>query len=301
MKKKKIISFAAGGISLALLVGSWAFYSSTNVVDNQLKTKAYGDTLHEKFTPDTDWEPGEEVMKEVKVINTGDYDLVTRVKLNEEWWRDANNNTSKDSGEEIIAIDSVTSGAGKINYDSDAVQYDFDDVGPLDGTNDGKVNESGKSDETVVKKVMENLGDEEDEWTLGADGWWYYNGVLSATDATSNLLSTIMLASDADMGKYDVTKYYTTNLALEGTIPNATNIDSGNDYVNKWCVYTGAVPSVDGTVFTRSVSKLSSDAGYAGATYDLYITSETCQATKDAVDATFTTVDLAIKNYWNLP
>ena len=304
--KKRVGKLAAGCVALSLLGGTWAFYSSTNSIDNQMKTLAYGDTLHEKFTPDDKWQPGEEATKEVGVKNTGDYDLVVRVKLNEHWWRDGNANGTLDAGEIFTAIDSVgNSGADrtKMNYvlASGASQYDFDGAGPLTGANDGLVNNGTNADETVVYKKMLNIGTALTDWTLHTDGWWYYNGKLAPGAATSSLMDSIMLAKEADMGKYNVVKYYTVLASLENVAPNTSNI--GTDPKTQWVIYTGAVPSAPAgftDVYTRTISDLSSDAGYAGAVYDLIITSQTCQATADAVAATFPGAPSGVVTGWSL-
>ena len=83
--KKRITTFLCGIVALTLVVGTWAYYSSTTKVDNQLKTQKYGDELIEKFTPKENWSPGDEVTKEIGVKNTGNYDLFVRVKMSETW------------------------------------------------------------------------------------------------------------------------------------------------------------------------------------------------------------------------
>ena len=164
-----------------------------------MKTQKYGDTLTEKFTPDNDWQPGEEVAKEVKVKNTGDYDLVVRVKLKEEWWRDADGNGSMGPGESLISFESTGNGGAdqaKINYSVNATQGSATD-GLLTG------------DQTVVKKILASMG-----WTAGNDGYWYYNTKLAKGNETSAFMEKIMLAADADMGKYATAKYWTESAVV---------------------------------------------------------------------------------------
>ena len=285
--RKPIIIAVAGLLAAALLVGAWAFYTSTGILDNQMKTKKYGDTLLEKFTPSEDWQPGEEITKEVGVKNTGDYDLVVRVKLNEQWSRGGS------AFKEIASTGGTPAGVDqtKINYTSTAVQPSHDG-----GTTPGPVDGVTTNDETVVKKIMNNTGTGTGKWTLYTDGYWYYNDVLTAGGETSKLMEKIMLATDADMGKYDVVKYWTENATVAATEP-VTGTNVGSSSTTQWVVYTGEVPSptvATNDVYTRSVSQLSSDAGYAGAIYDLFITSETCQATSDAVAATWSGAPAAL-------
>lgn len=287
IQKRQISAFVAGLAGLGLIVGSWAYYTSTTQLDNRLKTQKYGDTLTEKFTPDNDWQPGEEVTKEAKVKNTGDYDLVVRVKLKEEWWRDANGDGSMDPGESLISFESNGNGGAdrtKINYSAGATQGSATD-GLLTG------------DQTVVKKTLANMG-----WTAGNDGYWYYNTKLAKGNETSAFMEKIMLAADADMGKYTTKQYWTENQLIAATEPDPSNI--GTDSKTQWVLYTGAVPSPTvptNSVYTRAISTLDpSAAGYAGAIYDLFITSETCQATSAAVMATWPGADPGVVAGWHL-
>ena len=84
MKKAKVKAFA-GILALTLVVGSLAYFTKTMSIDNPFSTKKYGGETVEKFTPEKNWEPGAEVNKDVTVKNTGDYDVLVRVKLTEKW------------------------------------------------------------------------------------------------------------------------------------------------------------------------------------------------------------------------
>lgn len=84
-KNKKKLAGIVGLLAVTLIGGTMAYYSSSLSVDNILKTKAYGNELVEKFTPEDDWQPGAEVNKDVAVKNTGDYPLLARVTWSETW------------------------------------------------------------------------------------------------------------------------------------------------------------------------------------------------------------------------
>lgn len=299
LSKKKITGLVTAGMALSVVAGSWAYYTSTNTVDNQMKTQKYGDTLVEEFTPKPDWQPGEKVTKEVGVKNTGDYDIVVRVKMDEKWWDDKNNNGSYDAGEERITQSSANTGFNSVDKESlTSKQYDFDGAGPLTGATDGYVKDDTHADESVVYKEMDV-----NKWTYNQlDGYWYYKEKLSSGIATSKLLNSITLAVDADMGAYTVTKYY-----HEGTSePVFEPGGSGDDHTatGGWKEYNGAVPepnNTSNTIYTRTVSTLKDGcSGYAGANYDLIITSETCQATSAAVTATWENVPESVVNGWSL-
>ncbi|MCL1895354.1 MAG: BsaA family SipW-dependent biofilm matrix protein [Clostridiales bacterium] len=270
--KKKLIVVLSGVLALALVAGTLAYYTSTNTLDNQMKTAQYGNELEEKFTPKEDWQPGEKVSKEAGVSNTGDYDLFVRIKMSEEW-------TLKDGttthGWASSAAEFLTATA------SASAQID---------PSDGLITDGTDFDETVVYKELAASG-----WTFNSnDGYWYYNTKLAAAGSTGNLLTSITLAGDTDMGSYTVTKYY-TKAAVR---PNNDVI--GSDPTTQWVVYTqAAVPS--GATYTRTVSALDDAAsGYAGATYVLTITSEVIQGTKESYQASAWNVPAGLHSAWGI-
>lgn len=272
--KKRISGFAAGTLALAVIAGTWAYYTSGNTVDNKMSTKTYGDTLEEKFTPNKDWQPGQTATKEVGVINTGDYDLVVRVKLKEEWKR---GNTS-------IAAINPTDAAGMTAITT---------VGQTSAT-DGKT----EGDKTVVEKTMAASG-----WTEGTDGYWYYNKKVAPGATTSpKLMTAIRLTPDTDMGVMANRKYWTESAKVSATKPETGTI--GADSTTQWVEFKGDIPSptkAEDSVYTRVVSGLDPNAmGYAGADYTLTIESQTCQATQDAVQAEWTTAPAAVVTGWGL-
>lgn len=257
-KKKKIGSMLAGMLALALVVGTWAYYTSTTSVQNKLQTiSGYGTETEEKFTPEGEWEPGQKVDKEVLVKNTGDASLFVRVKMDEAWSREV-------SGVSTNFITHASSNAKFLT----ATAATATQISPTDGETAG--------DDSVVFKELD-LGT---TWTFNpADGYWYYNSALDEGDDTGNLLKSITLSGNADMGLTTNTNYYTK----ASTKPAYTDI--GTDPDTQWVVYSGTVPT--GTTYTRAVDGIdSTKAGYAGADYVLTITTETLQASKEAFDAT---------------
>lgn len=167
MKNKKKTILIAGIAALVLVAGVLTYFSKTMSIDNPFTTKEYGGETIEKFTPEGDWEPGEQVSKEVQVDNTGDYDLFVRVKFSEEWKRDGNiiNGTTLDS-----------SVAGFFPADATAAVP------------------GGSS----VYKELLNTGD----WQKGSDGWYYYKKTLAAGESSSKLLGSVTLCGNANMGEY---------------------------------------------------------------------------------------------------
>lgn len=260
MNRKIKAWLSMGLLALAIVGCTWAYYSNSSHIDNQLSTKAYGSTITETFTPRDDWQPGQTVDKVFAVKNTGGSDLVVRVKMDESWARSSS-----------TPFKTLSSAA----TDS-AEQKKIFNVSQGNET-DGLVD----ADATVVAKDLNTT-----DWVFH-DGYWYYKTLLTTGGTTSALLNSITLYKDADMGKYIVTSYYHKG-AVEPTFEPGDAGDTGTA-TGGWEKFTGAVPkptTAGDTIFIRTVSKLDpAAAGYAGADYTLTITAETCQATQDAVKA----------------
>lgn len=274
MRRKTKVWLATGLLALAVVGCTWAYFTSTSHIDNRLSTKAYGNTITEKFTPRDDWQPGQEVEKVFAVKNTGDSTLVVRVKMDESW---AKGGTPPFKTLSSTATDS-------------AEQKKIFNVHQGDKT-DGLV----AADATVVDKELDTT-----KWVFH-DGYWYYKSLLTAGNETPALLNSITLDKDADMGKYTVTSYYHEGTAAPTFEPG--DADDDHTATGGWAEFTGAVPKpADGkTIFIRTVSKLdSAAAGYAGADYTLTITAETCQATQDAVKTEWSLATLPPSFDWVL-
>lgn len=272
MRRKTKVWLATGLLALTVVGCTWAYFTSTSHIDNRLSTKAYGNTITEKFTPRDDWQPGQTVEKVFAVKNTGDSDLVVRVKMDESWAKGGTppfktlSSTATDSAEQK-KIFNVSQG----------------------NETDGLVD----ADATVVAKDLNAT-----DWVF-YNGYWYYNAVLTAGDTTSALLNSITLDKYADMGKYTVTSYYHEGTSEPTFEPGGTG--DNHTPTGGWAEFTGAVPkpAAGKTIFIRTVSKLdSAAAGYAGADYTLTITAETCQATLDAVKAEWSLTTLPPSVTW---
>ena len=86
MKNKKPLIALFALLLIAGIGVTFAYFTSSKAFENVFKiNKDYEATIEEKFTPEQDWLPGEEVSKEVFVTNTGSIDLVARVKYEEVW------------------------------------------------------------------------------------------------------------------------------------------------------------------------------------------------------------------------
>lgn len=101
MKKshKKIVAVLTGFLCLAAVGTSMASYTNTVTIKNPFSTEGpSGVILAENFNPDSTFLPGETVQKQPYFKNTGDVDLILRVKVNERW-KDDKGNTVSDKGD----------------------------------------------------------------------------------------------------------------------------------------------------------------------------------------------------------
>lgn len=254
--KKRFGMFAAGMLALVMVTGVWAYYTSTNTITNELSTKSYGNETREEFTPQDDWQPGEEVNKDVGVKNTGDYPLLVRIKFDETWTGSQTDMAIASTADNFYPADANTS--GQLN------------------AADGKTAGDGS---TVFKKIV-NTGTTGDTWAKGTDGYYYYSQKLAAGATTNDLLDALTLCLDTDMGIMTNKLYYTT--AATEPADNAI----GEDVTREWKSYTGSVPN--GATFTRAVSGIGPENGYSSAAYKLNIVTEVIQATPEARTAATT-------------
>lgn len=257
MKMNKKAAALGGLAAVAVVGGTWAYFNQTAAITNPFSTGSYGGSIVESFNPSEgdNWQPGATVDKEVVAENTGNSPLLVRVKMAETWFRNDQN---------MIAINSEK-------------QPDFTEVKQADAE-DGLV----ESDQTVVWK---NLA-ENDAWTQGEDGYWYYKGQLAPGATTESLLESVTLDKDTDMGLYTTTyKYCTTD-----------GKDSKPDDKTEWLTAENGEEDADMLAAARAAKKEGNSfhvkketaldeahPGYADADYELEITIDMVQTTEDAV------------------
>lgn len=247
--KKKLVLIVALAVAMAL-GATFAYFNQELTAENPFDTGKYDSLMTEDFNPGDgkNWEPGAEVNKDVTVENTGNYDIIVRVKFDEKWTRKG----------ETAAYKTVN---GEAAYDSTTVYQE--------SAKDGLV----ANDKSVVAKTLKM-----ENWVKGADGWYYYKTNLASGKDTGVFLDAVTLDENADMGTYTVKKYYTK----AATAPEKTAI--GPDPETQWVLYTGTVPEGSLHNMTKTVQN---EAGYSNSDYVLTITSQTVQASDDAIKAAF--------------
>lgn len=299
MKNKKVIG-VLGLASVALVGGTFAYFTQTATIDNPFDTAKYRTSVTEDFIPEDGekWEPGAEVNKDVYVQNTGDRDVVVRVKFEDFWYRGESLVTEGDNKNTFMEItgEGVTAQPGEGKTFQNNVE---------DGQTEG--------DGTVVFKTIdpEHVAD----WTFSpADGYWYYNKPLAPGASTDKFLDKVQLDPQLDLGAFntqiyakvapkgenqdveipedveDIDAYMTENgwtwiEELPGKVVSVTptSIDVFNKYART--DYTKEGMAADGLgMYTTAVVRAERDSlGYSEANYILRITVDTVQATDKAV------------------
>lgn len=266
LRNKKSLTALTGLLGLAVIMGSWAYFSQTSTVVNPFDTGDYGSTIIENFKPSDgeNWMPGVEVDKEVFAINTGDVDLIVRARLDETWMRKGNTTPYKDSANDP--------------YDVYTVYQDNSEDGLVD------------DDKSAVTKNFSTSAN----WIKGDDGWYYYAVNLKKGETTDMWLSSVQLLEDADMGLLETRKYVSVSVSDNaddwvwveyiGSMPKY--LDASGQPVGASA--TGAQEVLHNKVETAYANDNGIDLlGYSQSEYNLKVTIQTVQTTQDALDAVF--------------
>lgn len=264
---KKVALAVSGLAAITVVGGSFAYYSASQTLSNPFTTTTYASSTVEKFNPkDGDkWEPGAEINKDVYATNTGESDLWVRVKFDEVWARE---------DDQFITNDSKNANFFPTSLDDDLQLNATDGKTATDDltTADGSV---------VYKKFANNSS-----WELNEDGYYYYKATLKPGDTTDQLLDSVTLYKNTDMGARIQDTYFATVKKddpapeYDLTKSNWTLLVLGEDQTTK-DIFTD--PSLD--YYTWSRDLLDDNAkGYAKADYTLNITTEFVQAVEAAAE-----------------
>lgn len=281
-KKTGALAALAGAV---LIGGTWAYFNETASLANPFSTTKYGSSVIEHFKPSdgVDWKPGSTISKTIAAENTGEAALLVRVKMTETWSRSdaegnavpfavvasSNKTVFNDLSDVMNAVQAGEHGSedGLVPAYTEVVTS-FDDV---------------NKDHTVVHKEL-NLGDGENQWFDGGDGFWYWNGILPAGRTTEKLLKSVTLAGNLDRGVEKGS--YAYYIGDEDTKPA--------ELTEKDWIATASEASLakaaenlpkDKKFFMKSESGLDPlKMGYADASYELEIETQFIQVNKNAVE-----------------
>lgn len=269
---------AIGGLAaLAVVGGTWAFFTQDTTIHNKLTTDGmYGLNTTEKFNPGSEWAPGTEVEKKITVKNTGTGAVLVRVKMDENW-------AYKAAPEQLFG--EWASG-----------QNEFTDI-QLEEPADG--NPANDPSSVVHKNLDEDniqldATAKQKKWYFAEDGYWYFCDKLERGDATANLLNSIKLDEKTDIGLI-ANKYYYIAVDKGADEPdfdaatwNEMNATTEEDAQKELAGIAEGQTDKD-FYMTLETKTDESAKGYSDAGYTLNITTEAVQATPDAVKTEWTT------------
>lgn len=198
MNKKKVATLlVAGALTVSIVGGTLAWFTSKESIPNKFSTPGATDgnttensgvKIHENFdeAKAQDITPGTDVTKEVQVHSTVNYDQFIRVKITPEF-------TDKD---------------GKVVTE-----------------NQGKTLENKKIDLNLINYSKTDLSS--GSWFDGGDGYYYYIGKVAPGSYTETLLKSVKLDSTA--GNEYKGLNFNVKVDAEGVqASNAAYLDSWN-------------------------------------------------------------------------
>ncbi len=281
MKSKKGLAFL-GVAAVALVGGTFAYFTQTDSIDNQFDTAKYGTVVVEDFKPKEgeNWQPGAEINKDIYVTNTGSRNVVVRVKFEDMWSR------SKD-GKEVL---------DKTLNSTDTMTVWQEDQ--YDGETD--------KDKSVVHKKFSD--ESKGKWSeLQPDGYYYYLFSLEPEKETGIFLDSVTLDKDTDMGMVRTQFYYTEEEEMPEVNPDNMSLlwkPLGDLQMPGAAMATPPNASTFTTAVTKPVAGedgKQEKLGYSDAGYVLRITIESVQATDKAVEQIFgDNYDKTIVEGWGL-
>jgi len=270
-KRKQVLSVIAAMLAIVIIAGSYAYWNQTHRIENPFDTGGkYGSTVIEDFTPEDDWQPGASVDKAVRVENTGEQDIIIRVKMDEKWVRKGDTVPYKE-----------------FSAEPDGAVYTIYQKSDTDGLTE--------ADDSVVIKNFSGS----ENWVDGGDGWFYYKTNLAEGEKTDQWLESVALLDNLDVGAQKVMHYATTD----------ENVDEDTEWI-KYNPADGMPRELGGKLVLHSKTEVVYEKGgdgkeligYLDSNYTLTITSQTVQATRKAVKATFNLTDAELNGLavtWN--
>lgn len=208
-KRERRVLIAAMLVAAITIAGStFAWFSSSDEVTNRLSASAnYGVTIAEDFTPPANWIPGQEVDKNVAVVNTGNVDAFVRTWLEGEMrilnekagvltWDTSNSNTGfKNATATLVAkavlktdLSAVTDTALKdlnLNYKvtSGGTDYYLKELSKVTATNPNPATQSTATNPNAFSEVMSVQAGGELVYTSGTVFTYTPNQSITVQDA----------------------------------------------------------------------------------------------------------------------
>ncbi|MDD4849235.1 MAG: BsaA family SipW-dependent biofilm matrix protein, partial [Gemmiger sp.] len=239
---------------VSMIAGTWAYWTQAIQAVNEFKVGKYSTNLVETFVPPTNWQPGQDVNKDVKVTNNGTVPVFASITISQEWVR--RENVYDADGKIVLPAAGDTFGntfAGTSGQEYAALLHWGKDVVLLAA---GKTSAASLS---LGLPTVNAASDAKGKWLLAsetpnADGnfVFYFMGVMAPNTETPLLLDSV-----------EMNPHIQATTLYETTVWNKTT--------KKWVTTRVENPTYD----------------YQNARFTLGVTMHTVQATADAMKEMF--------------
>lgn len=265
----KILGLAALA-SLMLIGGTWAAWTQEITAGNEFMPGTYETSLDEKFTPPTDWSPGTEQEKRVRISNKGTVPVMAKAVITQSWIR----------REDVYAT--------RLNASGDVVQ---EPVAPFKGeafpltfqTDEGEEYASIPNFNKNAVVLLDSGKTADSSLSLG----------LSAVSTVDAARGKWLLLNEVPDAKGQYTLYYMGIIEPGSSTPEflesvTLNRKLGRTITGK---ETRFIKMEDGSTKKVTIDSVNAEFGYDSAKYTMDIKGSTVQATKAAVEEIFGTGD----------
>ena len=213
MKKKAALGLA-GIAAVAVIGGTWAYWSQDLTATNEFETGKFDSDIVEQFTPPAvgEWLPGVTTEKNVKVTNSGDVDMALVAEITQEWNREGESlpirfPLENPEGSGITRGEMAT--AAVINWGENTAMHDITAIDSV----------AEEAREMGITASVSSLGDSEakDKWVLVdvSDDYskliFVYNGIVPAGEETPELLNSVTLNSKIESWVSEKNYFYDEN------------------------------------------------------------------------------------------
>lgn len=210
MKKKAALGLA-GIAAVAVIGGTWAYWSQDLTATNEFETGKFDSDIVEQFTPPAvgEWLPGVTTEKNVKVTNNGDVDMALVAEITQEWNREGKSLPIRFAAPDPSPITRGYENAAVINWGENTAMHDITAIDSV----------AEEAREMGITASVSSLGDSEakDKWVLVdvSDDYskliFVYNGIVPAGEETPELLNSVTLNSKIESWVSEKNYFYDEN------------------------------------------------------------------------------------------
>ena len=194
MKKKAALGLA-GIAAVAVIGGTWAYWSQDLTATNEFETGKFDSDIVEQFTPPAvgEWLPGVTTEKNVKVTNSGDVDMALVAEITQEWNREGESLPIRFAAPDPSPITRGYENAAVINWGENTAMHDITAI------------DSVADSEAKDKWVLVDVSDDYSKLIF------VYNGIVPAGEETPELLNSVTLNSKIESWVSEKNYFYDEN------------------------------------------------------------------------------------------